>query len=346
MSLDFLRDRRPLSLPDRHPPVLLVVIDTEEEFDWEAPEPFSRANTSVEAMRHIGRAQEVFDEYGVRPVYVVDHPVATQEAGNRLLREYAADGRATIGAHLHPWVSPPLEEEVTARNSYPGNLPPELEERKLRALTEAIERHFGQRPVCYKAGRYGFGSATAETLERLGYRVDLSPLSRFDLGEDGGPDWTEVPPTPCALGSRGELVCLPMTGDFVGWARGLAPRLYRLATGPLAGLRAPGILSRLGALERLMLSPEGFSLAHMKRLTRSLLARDERVLTLAFHSPSMAPGHTPYVRSEADLKAFLSICRQYLDFFLGELGGATMGPLELRELLLDPDAAQYPHLDP
>lgn len=346
MSLASLPGRRPLQLPDRHPPVLLVVIDTEEEFDWDAPRPFSRENTSVEAMRHIDRAQALFDEFGVRPVYVIDHPVATQETGNRLLREYAADGRATIGAHLHPWVSPPFEEEVSARNSYPGNLPAELEERKLRELTEAIEQHFGQRPVCYKAGRYGLGPATTGILERLGFRVDLSPLARFDLGGDGGPDWTEVTPSPCAVGERGELVCLPMTGDFVGWARGLAPSLYRTATGPLAGLRLPGILSRMGALERLMLSPEGYTLTHLKRLTRSLLARNERVLTLAFHSPSMAPGHTPYVRTEEDLKAFLHTCRQYLEFFLGELNGATMGPIELRELLLHPDAAQYPHLDP
>ena len=51
MSLASLPGRRPLQLPDRHPPVLLVVIDTEEEFDWDAPRPFSRENTSVEAMR-------------------------------------------------------------------------------------------------------------------------------------------------------------------------------------------------------------------------------------------------------------------------------------------------------
>ena len=50
------------------------------------------------------------------------------------------------------------------------------------------------------------------------------------------------------------------------------------------------------------------------------------------------PGCTPYVRSESDLKEFLAVCRQYFEFFLGELGGATMGPAELRQLLLDPQA--------
>ena len=37
MSLASLPGRRPLQLPDRHPPVLLVVIDTEEELDVKLP---------------------------------------------------------------------------------------------------------------------------------------------------------------------------------------------------------------------------------------------------------------------------------------------------------------------
>jgi hypothetical protein len=51
-------------------PSLLVVVDTEEEFDWHAP--FSRANTSVAAMRHVGRIDGVFAPYNVTPTYVVD----------------------------------------------------------------------------------------------------------------------------------------------------------------------------------------------------------------------------------------------------------------------------------
>jgi len=36
-------------------PLLVVVVDTEEEFDWNAP--FDRKNTSVEHMREIGVGQ-------------------------------------------------------------------------------------------------------------------------------------------------------------------------------------------------------------------------------------------------------------------------------------------------
>lgn len=338
MSLQFLRERRALRLPASHPPVLMVVIDTEEDFDWH--EPFDRKNTAVDSMRHIGRAQELFDEFGIRPIYVIDYPVASQETGYRLLSEYHESGRAQIGAHLHPWVSPPFEEDVNAFNSYPGNLPEALEERKLAQLSETIQENLGLRPVIYKAGRYGFGANTSRVLERLGFKVDLSPCAGFDLTGDGGPDWTEVPPSAYRFGESSDLVGFPTTGAFVGWLSALAPGLYRAAQRPpLRWTRTPGILSRLGALDRLMLSPEGYNLEHMKRLTRALLAQGPQVLTFSFHSPSVEPGHTPYVRSESELKEFLATCRQYFEFFLGELGGATMGALELRDQLLHPPAS-------
>ena len=338
MSVHFVRNRHPLALPEDHPPVLLVVIDTEEDFDWR--EPFDRGKTSVESMRHIGRVQSIFDEFGIRPIYVIDYPIASQAVGYRLLREYVEAGLATVGAHLHPWVSPPFEEEVNPYNSYPGNLTAELERSKLAHLTDTIEANLGRRPTIYKAGRYGFGPNTSRLLEHLGYQVDLSPCSAFDMGADGGPDWSEIPHTPYRFGERGELVGFPTTGAYVGWLSSLAPALYRSAQRPpLRWLRAPGILSRLGALERLMLSPEGYSLEHLKHLSRALLARGPQVLTFSFHSPSVEPGHTPYVRSESELKEFLATCRQYFEFFLGELGGATMGALELRDVLIDPPAS-------
>lgn len=333
-----LSDRAAVRLPEGHPPVLLVVIDTEEEFDWSAP--FSRRSTAVEAMREAPRAQDLFDELGIRATWVADYPVTTQPAGVEFLGALIESGRGTVGAHLHPWVSPPHEEEVNAPNSYPGNLPHELEEEKLRRLAEAMEQHLGQRPTIYKAGRYGFGPNTPEILERLGFEVDLSPCAGFDLRADGGPDWSEFEPDPYRFGPGKRLLGLPTTGGFVGWLSGSGPRLHAATQrGTLARLRAPGVLSRLGALERLMLSPEGYELSHLERLTRTLLARGTQVFSFSLHSPSLRPGCTPYVRSEADLQGFLSRCRQYFEFFLGELGGATMGPLELRELLLDPPAS-------
>ena len=72
-------ERHFVRLPPSHPPVLMVVVDTEEEFDWSAP--FDRGSTSVTAMREVWRLQAVFDEFDIVPVYVIDYPVATQADG-------------------------------------------------------------------------------------------------------------------------------------------------------------------------------------------------------------------------------------------------------------------------
>jgi hypothetical protein len=165
-----------------------VVIHTEEEFDWS--KPHDRGATKVEHVRHIWRAQAVFDEFGIVPNYVVDYPIASQRLAVDTLKSIADSGRALIGAHLHPWVSPPFEEEVNAFNSYPGNLPRPLEADKLRKLTEKVTESFGTRPRTYLAGRYGFGPHTAELLEELGYEVDISPAVPIDFSGDGGPDYS------------------------------------------------------------------------------------------------------------------------------------------------------------
>lgn len=309
-------------------PFVLVVVDTEEEFDWGAP--FSTSATNVATIRHQERGQRVLERHGVIPTYVVDYPVASQEEGFGPLGEILADGKCAIGTHLHPWVSPPVEEEITVANSYPGNLPRALELEKLRRLTLTIEDNFGTRPTIYKAGRYGIGPNTAGILAELDYEIDVSVYARTDLTPKDGPDFRHASCRPYWFGPEGRLLEIPLTIAMVGALSGLGPDLYPRITKPLGmRLRIPGIFSRLGILERIALTPEGVTLTDAKRLTRILLDRGHRVFTIAYHSPSMAPGHTPYVRSDSDLTAFLAWIDEYLAFFMGELGGHPSTPAAL-----------------
>ncbi|HEX5135437.1 MAG TPA: polysaccharide deacetylase family protein [Planctomycetota bacterium] len=320
-------------LPASHPPVLVVVIDTEEEFEWGGG--FRRDRTAVEAMRDIPKLQAVFDAFGVRPTYVVDYPIATQEKGFRDLREFQESGRAVIGTHLHPWVNPPFGEELGSFNSYPGNLPRELEKEKLRVLTGRIEATFGRRPTVYKAGRYGIGPHTTSILEELGYEIDLSVCPGLDFRADGGPDFVSFPPEPYWFGSEGRMLLeIPCTAAFVGPLHPWGAALRRLSLTRLGrALRMKGILSRLRALDRLRVSPEGFDLDQQVACTRALLRRGVRVMNLTFHSPSATPGFTPFVRDEADQARFLGMLSGYLEFFLGEAGGIALTPPEFRDRL-------------
>src|SRR3954454_23630767 len=201
----FMRSE-PILVPASTRPMLSVVVHTEEEFDW--ARGFDRGATSVSHMRYIGRVQDLCDAAGITTTYVVDYPIADQEDGSRLLAEYATSGRAVIGAHLHPWVSPPYTEHVCARNSYPGNLSQELEREKLTRLTGRIASRFGTRPTVYLAGRYGLGPNTAAILEELGYEVDLSPFVSMDFTGVGGAGYSAATNHPYWFGESRRLLGL------------------------------------------------------------------------------------------------------------------------------------------
>lgn len=308
----------------------MVVVDTEEEFDWTAP--FDRHATGVGHMHRIGRLQAVCDAWGVRPTYVVDYPIAAQAPGIDALAPLLRDGRALLGAHLHPWVSPPHEEAITGHNSFPGNLPATLERAKLAALAERIEAAFGERPRVYKAGRYGLGPNSFRILEELGFAVDLSPSPPFDYTAAGGPDYSRRGLHPAWEGPGGRVLSIPGTGALVG--RLPSRRLYRLATVAVA-MRLPGILARLGVVERIHLSPEGQDAAEMARLVRWLLGRGQRLFVLSLHSPSVEPGHTPYVRDEAAAAALLAALDGFLRVFMTDLGGVATDPLSVHAAMVD-----------
>jgi hypothetical protein len=315
-------------LPTAAPSRCIVVVDTEEEFDWSGG--FSRDNVGVRSLRSIDRVQDMFDRVGVKPTYVVDYPVVSQADGYEPLRDIHASGRCVIGAHLHPWVNPPFEERVSRRNSFPGNLPPTLEAAKLAVLTEAVGERFGARPTIYKAGRYGIGRHTAAILEDQGFDVDLSVCPHMNYSAEGGPDFTGYGAWPYWFGRHRRLLELPLTVGFTGalnrWGPALHPVLSRRA---LAPCHLVGILARLRLLDKIWLSPEGYVGPEHRRLVRRLRGQGLGVFTFAFHSPSVVPGNTPYVRTEADLADFLSRCRDFLEFFLDELKGRATTPVEL-----------------
>ena len=319
-------------------PSLIVVVDTEEEFDW--AQPFSRDATGVGHIRDQEKAQRLFDRYNVRPTYVIDYPVASQEAAFRPLGEWFGEGRCGLGAHLHPWVNPPFEEEVSRFNSFPGNLAPSVERAKLTQLSETIERNLGYRPTIYRAGRYGIGPETAAILSDLGYQIDTSLAPYTDHSGDGGPNFSRLSRTPFWFGPGRRLLEIPLTVDWCGLLRQLGASLGpHLMSRAGMKIHLPELLSRFGLLERIHLSPEGMDFAELKRLTETLLARGTRVFVFSYHSPSLAPGNTPYVRNAAELAQFLGKIDQYCEFFLGTCGGTSISPHDLRLAMIQ---AGYP----
>lgn len=318
-----------LRWPEDQKPLLLVTVDTEAEFDWKGN---SRRALGVRSAACQQRAQRIYDRFGVRPTYALDYPISSNPDGYGPIRDIYKSGGCLIGAHLQPWDTPPCTEFLSDFNSFPGNLAIELESAKLACLTDTIAANLGVQPRIYKAGRYGVGPATAGILERLGYEIDVSVQPGTDLSRTFGPDFSHCGADPYWFGSRSSLLEIPLSIGYAGLLSGYGLRLQKFLGRPrVESLHFPGLFARLRLLDRITLTPEGVTLNEQKRLARAMLHRGHRVFHLTYHAPSLLPGNTPYVHTEADLRQFLDRIAGFLEFFMGELGGIPSTPFEIKE---------------
>lgn len=313
-------------LGDGEPPRFWVTIDTEEDFDWDAP--FARTGFGLGSVPALADCQAYFDDAGVRPIYLVDWPIVADERATDILGPAQAAGRCEIGAQLHPWVTPPHDEEVSARNSYTGNLSPQLQRAKMTMLRDAIRDRFSAAPTVYRAGRYGLGPDSATMLAELGFRCDTSVRSGFDYRAGHGPDYRAAPLHPWWVYTpAGAVLEMPVTTVFDGLLGNFGPPLYhRIAR---SGSRAGAALARLGLVERIALTPEGIPVDRALKAIDIAIAARLPVLNFSFHSPSLQPGNTPYVRTAADLDQFY----RWWDEVLNHLARRGVEPTTAAEIV-------------
>lgn len=296
----------PLSIPRRSDftgevfsrPRYIITVDTEEEFDWD--QPFTRDQHGLEHCSKINRFQNLCVKHGVKPIYLVDYPIVQNDEAVELLRDYYDKGIADVGIQLHPWVNPPFDENVSPYNSYACNLPPELERAKLTNLCDLIAKKFNITPSIYRAGRYGAGENTVNILNDLGVRIDTSVRSRFCYTAQHGPDYSNFPINPYWI-TPNKLIELPVTTVFTGFFGDFGENIYRNIFGYKM---ARSFMARSRLVERIALTPEGVPLRKAIKAIEKSLNEGVQILNFSFHSPSLAPGYTPYVRNEEDLEAF------------------------------------------
>ena len=318
---------------------LLVGIDTEGDNQWDAA---ARANQRFGNIYALPRLHALFARHGVRPTYVITHPVATDARSADVLRRIVAGGDCEIGAHHHAWETPPCTADDVRRHPYASSLPRDQFERQLENLTRAIDRAVGIRPVSYRSGRFGFSADHVSALEGEGYLVESSIAPLFYEAHKGGPDFVEAPLRPYFLAydsatrpGSSNVLEVPVSSALNRRLPGFLQRAYGRAPRPYTTKR---VLRALGLLRVQWLRPSWSSVEDMVRLARDLERRGEPVLNLLFHSSEAIVGGSPYNRTQAELEAFTDRLERFLSFATRELGATPVTFAEFRARYCEPAA--------
>jgi peptidoglycan/xylan/chitin deacetylase (PgdA/CDA1 family) len=311
---------------------VLVTVDTEEDNWFPARDGVTNAN-----IPGLTRLQAVLDTYKLRPTLLTSWQVARDPRAMEVVLRLREDHGAEIGAHLHPWNTPPLDEAFGPDTFGWRRLPADLQARKLARLTEALESATGARPTSFRAGRWSLGAAGASALVRAGYRTDSSVLPYlYWYNVEDSPNYHRAPPYPWRVDGRRSvedpapdgMVEIPPTVGFSRWPwRPWASMDRMLRSSPLRAIHAVGVLARTRVIDKLALSPEVNGAEQMVALARVALANGVPVLNVFLHSGALTPGHTPYVNSQAELHHFLGELDRFFDGlgWLVPFEGMTLG---------------------
>jgi hypothetical protein len=294
---------------------LIITLDTEADDQWQRRGPVTTENIAF-----IPPFQEICARHGFPPTYLCTHDVVSDPAFDRLLVPFERQGLAEIGAHLHPWTTPPLDEywdQTSRAYAYASEIPTSLFRRKLDTLTVALQTKCGKRPTSYRAGRWGFSAAHTEILLDLGYVVDCSVtplLSWQDAGaRERGQDYREAPARPyyIAWGDPGRpgassLVEVPVTvlqtNGFMRRSPALAEwyrrsRKYAMAKG----------LNRLFRVAPQWFRPfQDMTADRLMDVFHTARRLDLPIIQMAFHSSELMPGASPHNPAPDDVARLLA----------------------------------------
>ena len=312
-------------------PLFMVGVDTEADDQWSLA---GRKRLSVENARALPRLQALCDSYGVRPSYLVTHEMATRDSSKAILRRLVGEGRCEIGAHLHPWSSPPYrEEDLIGR--YPSQLDTSFLETQLGELTRAIELSFGVRPVSYRAGRHGFDSRSLRILETLGYRVDTSVDPLFNEKRKGGPSFAGAPVAPYWPGHDDVRRSGTSTVLEIPVSAATAPFLPKTLERCFTALPAipwRGYFRRLG-VRAVWLRPSYSNVEDAQALANALVARGVPTLNMLFHSSELVPGGSPYNQTPADVDRFFERLERVFEHVMQRLDARAVTYRECADAL-------------
>jgi hypothetical protein len=309
----------------------IITVDTEGDNQWADPAPMTTEN-----IRFIPRFQALCDRFEFKPTYLCSYEMIKAPLLHETIAPYMTSNRAEIGAHLHPWSTPPFEffeKRAAGYKFFPHELPINLFEKKLSALTEAITEKFGQRPTSYRAGRYGFCEPHIDFLLKFGYMVDCSvvPYTSYKNiigipGGKGGADFRNARPGAyylskydCTQSGNSDLLEVPITVLFPKWPFSSYQRMQQWWLDHAGGL-STRVLNKCGFGPRWCRPGRCITGKDLVAVFRTAQLLNLPCVEMMLHSSELMPGCSP-VFPDASSIELLYITLEKLFFCIADSGG-------------------------
>jgi len=300
-----------------------ITIDTEED-NWGQ---FNEKAPSIENIYQIPRLQSLFDRFGVKPTYLLTAPVIRDKQSCSIFKKINNDGRCELGLHCHPWNTPPIEEKISDKNSMLCNLNSSLINKKLRYLFTLFEDCFDSLPNSFRAGRWAINQNVVQSLTNLGIHVDTSVSPLVDWSKYYGPDHFFAKNEAFFYIDRNyhfsdapqDILEIPPTIGFLqGTSSILSLLRYLFAKKAFTKFHLVGLLEKFNLLNLRWLSPELSNAEDIIKLAQTMIRANRPVLNFTFHSTTLLPGMSPFVKNESDLRHFYASIESFLSYAVEE----------------------------
>lgn len=307
---------------------LVISIDVEEEGLFSGK--YSRTPPGVRNVSHLDALNFVYDEFGFPLTLLTSYQVAQDDAASNILMRLRDERGAEIGAHLHHWNTPPIED-LGPEPIRSDDMPLELLRGKMGTLFEALEQRFGKPATSFRMGRWDFGKQIEALLPEFGVLVDAShaPLRYVRRGPDRflTPSYDPYLLPPVGDLPRVTEVPLTMLPVFAPSAR---------FTHALAKLMPTGIkesiLANYSAIAAAGIQPVWYPSPSMRWAARLHRMRGGNVLIMFLHSSELMPGHSPNFPNQEAVDRLIEKIRHFLSWLTqsGPIQGVTLSELHKR----------------
>jgi hypothetical protein len=296
---------------------LAFTIDVEEEGLFSGS--YLTGNPPLHNISSLSLLDPIVSEFDLRPTLLVSYHAVRDGYQRDYINDLGRRWRAEIGAHLHPWNTPPLVD-LPYRQPVPSELMPrEILTAKMGSLWRALA-DMGVVPTSFRMGRFNLGPKMFSILSDTAIIVDSSvaPMRSYY----GGPKHLGAPTDPYypdpadpARPGRSNILEVPLT--IVPILAGSGAIFGRLE--PL-----PFPLNRLTAwtaqyLASLAAQPVGMGLRRLKLACRLHRQRGGRVLTVLLHSSELMPGGCPRHPRCEQVTGFLRRLHAFLSWVRSDL---------------------------